>query len=98
VTARRAFDVTAMNRHPDFLVYGMVDVYTNTPNGPAEGEASEGGGSQLELHHVRHGRAHAHLVRAVASFLGYRVGEDPSVFRVVSHAVLRVLRRSYRRL
>ena len=85
VTARRAFDVTAMNRHPDFLVYGMVDVYTNTPNGPAEGEASEGGGSQLELG-ITFGTVepmriwHVPLPRLG---LGYRVGEDLSVFRVV---------------
>jgi hypothetical protein len=84
-TARRAFGGMAMNRHPDYLVYGMADVYTDTPNGPADGEVSNGGGAQFEFG-VTFGTVesisiwHVPLPRLG---LGYRFGEGLSVFRVV---------------
>ena len=38
-----------LDHRADFLVYGFVDVYTDTPAGPADGEEGEGGGAQLEV-------------------------------------------------
>jgi hypothetical protein len=84
-TARRAFGGTFAGRHPDHLIYGVADIFTDTPAGPAEGEPDDGGGAQFEfgitfgtVEPLRVGRIPLPRVG-----LGYRFGEDLSVFRVV---------------
>jgi hypothetical protein len=84
-TARRALDATVMGRRADYLVYGFVDVYTDTPAGPADGESGEGGGAQLEVG-VTFGTVEPWRIWGVPLprlGVGYRFGEDLSVLRVV---------------
>jgi hypothetical protein len=84
-TARRALDATVLDRRIDYLVYGFVDVYTDTPAGLADGEDADGGGAQFELG-VTFGTVEPLRIWRVPLprlGIGYRVGEDLSVFRVV---------------
>jgi hypothetical protein len=84
-TVRRALDASVLDHRADFLVYGFVDVYTDTPAGPADGEEGDGGGAQLELG-VTFGTVEPlkfWRIPLPRLGIGYRVGEDLSVFRVV---------------
>ena len=88
-TARRAFgrafgDVTA-SRRVDALFYGMVDLYTDTPGGPAEGEGDDGGAAQVEIGVTFGTTAPLRIWRIPLPRvgLGYRFGEELSVFRLV---------------
>jgi hypothetical protein len=83
-TARRAFEASLAGRRPDYLLYAVADLYTDTPSGPAEGE-HPGSGTQLEVgitfgtvEPMRLGRVPLPRVG-----IGYRFGEDLSVFRLV---------------
>jgi hypothetical protein len=85
VTARRALDAILMGRRADYLAYGFVDVYTDTPAGPADGEQGDSGGAQLEIG-ITFGTVEPLKIWRVPLprlGIGYRVGEDLSVFRVV---------------
>jgi hypothetical protein len=84
VAARRSFATVIGLRQPDYLLYAVADVYTNTPAGPADGD-DKGGGAQLELgvtfgtvEQMRVGRIPLPRVG-----LGYRFGDGLSAFRIV---------------
>jgi hypothetical protein len=84
-TARRAFGGTYASRRPDYLLYGVADIYTDTPAGPTSGERDDGHGVQFEVgvtfgtvEPMRLGRIPLPRVG-----LGFRFGEDLSIFRLV---------------
>ena len=84
-TARTPLGSASRSRRADILAYGMIELYTDTPAGPAEGDEDEGGGLQIEVgvtfgttDGLRIGRIPLPRVG-----IGYRAGAGLSVFRVV---------------
>ena len=84
MAARRSFSTVVGRRQPDYLLYAVADVYTDTPAGPAEGDAT-GGGAQFELG-VTFGTVEPIRVWRIPLprvGLGYRFGDGLSAVRVV---------------
>ena len=84
-TARRPFGSVTTARRADVLFYGVVDGYTDTPGGPAEGESDNGGGAQVEIG-VTFGTTEPLRIWGIPLprvGIGYRFGEELSVFRLV---------------
>jgi len=85
VTARRPFDVAGYGRRPDYLVYGFGDVFLDAPTSPLNGEERDGGDAQFELGVTFGTTEPLRLWRIPLPRigLGYRFGEDLSVYRLV---------------
>lgn len=86
VTGRRPFDVAGDGRRPDYLVYGFADLFPDTPESPVNGDQDgNGGAAQFELG-VTFGTTEPLKWRRIPLpriGLGYRFGEDLSVYRIV---------------
>jgi len=84
-TGRRPFGNAMAARRTDVLFYGMVDAYTDTPAGPANGESGAGSDAQIEIG-VTFGTVEPLRIWRIPLprvGLGYRFGEELSVFRLV---------------
>jgi len=84
-TARRSLNAEIAGRQTDYLVYGVVDAYTDLPAGPASGEDDDGGGAQVELG-VSFGTVETWRIWHMPVpriGLGYRFGDDLSAIRLV---------------
>ena len=84
-TARRPFDAGGLGRRADYLVYGFVDAFLDTPDSPLNGEEGGGGDPQFELG-VTFGTTEPVRVWGIALpriGLGYRFGNGLSVYRLV---------------
>lgn len=84
-TARRPFVAEGTGRRPDWLGYGLVEIYTDVPGGPFPGEDRNGHEVQYEAgvtlgatETLRIGRIPLPRIG-----LGYRFGDDLSVYRIV---------------
>jgi hypothetical protein len=84
-TARRPFGGAIAARPTDALFYAVVDVYTDTPGGPADGEGASGSDAQMEIG-VTFGTIEPLRIWRIPLprvGLGYRFGDELSVFRFV---------------
>ena len=85
-TARRAFDTAGSGRRADFLTYGMMEVYTDAPAGPADTRPETDGQTQIEVG-VTFGATEPLRVWGIPLprvGFGYRFGDDGlSVYRFV---------------
>lgn len=84
-SARRPFEVDAPGRRADFLAYGFIEAYTDTPSGPADSVRHDGDDLQFEVGFTL---GTTQTVRVWGIPLprigfGYRFGQDLSVYRVV---------------
>lgn len=85
-TARRPFDTSGTGRRADFLAYGMVELYTDSPSAPADGQpAADDNGAQFEAGITFGYTEPLRLwkVKLPRIGVGYRRGEDLSVYRIV---------------
>ena len=86
VSARRPFDVAGEGRRADYLAYGFADLFPNAPDSPLNGgDEGDRGAPQLELG-VTFGSTEPLRWWGIALpriGLGYRFGEDLSVYRLV---------------
>lgn len=83
-TARRPFQLDGEGRRPDFLAYGLIEGFTDTPKGPADG----GNGDlpvQVELGMTFGATETLRLwgMPLPRIGIGYRFGEGLSVVRIV---------------
>jgi hypothetical protein len=86
VTARRPFDVAGDGRRADYLVYGFADLFPDAPDSPLNGEEDgDRGAPQFELGITFGTTEELRLWRIPLPRigLGYRFGEDLSVYRLV---------------
>ncbi len=84
-TARRAFDTSGSGRRADFLGYGLMQVFTDSPAGPADTRPEPGSQAQIEIG-VTFGATDALKVWGIPLprvGLGYRFGDGLSVYRFV---------------
>ena len=85
-TARRPIDTAGTGRRADFLAYGLVESFTDSPVGPAGSEErGDDGGAQFEIGITIGATEPLHLwkIKLPRVGLGYRMGEDLSVYRIV---------------
>lgn len=84
-TARRPFDTAGIGRRPDFLAYGFVELYTDSPATPADGERTRGGGVHFEVGLTFGATERLRLWRIPLPRigLGYGFGNGLSVYRLV---------------
>lgn len=84
MTARRPFRIEAEGRRPDFLAYGLIEGFTDTPSGPAEGSTGDGP-VQFELGMTFGATETLRLwgLPLPRIGIGYRFGEGLSVVRIV---------------
>ena len=85
VTARRPFDVAGYGRRADYLVYGFSDLFVDKPDSPLNGEEGERGDAHFELGVTFGATEPLRLWRIPLPRigLGYRFGDDLSVYRLV---------------
>lgn len=84
-TARRPFDTAREGRRPDFLAYGLIEIYSDAPAGPADVEPEMGGQAQIEVG-VTLGASETLKICGIPLprvGLGYRFGDGLSVYRLV---------------
>jgi hypothetical protein len=84
-SSRRPFRPDDGGRRPDFLAYGIVDLFSDVPAGPASAERGQDGLVQFELGVTFGATEKLHLWRIPLPRvgLGYRFGEGLSVYRIV---------------
>ena len=85
-TARRPFDTAGTGQRADFLAYGLVEVYTDSPVGPADSpEGEDDNGAQLEVGFTFGATEPLRLwkIKLPRIGVGYRVGDGLSVYRIV---------------
>jgi Fe2+ transport system protein FeoA len=84
-TARRPFDTSGEGRRPDFLAYGLMEVFSDAPAGPADAEPEQTGQAQVEVG-VTLGATETLKICGIPLprvGLGYRFGDGLSVYRLV---------------
>lgn len=84
-TARRAFDTSRSGRRADFLGYGLMEVFTDSPAGPADARPDTGGQTQIEVG-VTFGTTEKLKIWGIPLprvGFGYRFGDGLSVYRLV---------------
>jgi len=85
-TACRPFDTAGTGRRADFLAYGLAEVFTDPPIGPADGRDGAGdNGAQFEIGITFGATEPLRLwgIKLPRVGFGYRVGEGLSVYRIV---------------
>ena len=85
-TARRPFDTAGAGRRADFLAYGLVELFTDSPGGPAEGqELGDDSGAQYEFGITFGATEPLRLwkIKLPRIGFGYRMAEGLSVYRIV---------------
>lgn len=85
-TGRRPFDTSGTGRRADFLAYGLVEMFTDSPIGPADSQGVENGSSaQYEIGVTFGATEPLRLWRIPLPRIGfgYRMGEGLSVYRIV---------------
>lgn len=84
-SARRPFRPGDGGSRPDFLVYGIADLFSDVPTGPATGEKETDGLVQFEVGMTFGMTENMRLWRIPLPRIGfgYRFGEDLSVYRIV---------------
>jgi hypothetical protein len=85
MTARRPFQLAADGRRPDWLAYGLVEIFTDRPVGPAEGSRGDENLTQFEVGLTLGATEPVRLwgISLPRVGLGYRFGEGLSVYRIV---------------
>jgi hypothetical protein len=84
-TARRPFQPSRADRRPDYLAYAMVDIFSDVPTTPADARSRDDGLVQFEFGLTLGMTEQLHLWRIPLPRIGigYRFGEDLSVYRLV---------------
>jgi hypothetical protein len=85
-TARRPLDTAGTGRRADFLAYGLVELFTDSPVGPAGSEErGDDSGAQFEIGITFGATEPLHLwkIKLPRVGLGYRMGEGLSAYRIV---------------
>jgi hypothetical protein len=84
-TARRPFDSTTVGRRPDWLAYGLLEIFTDLPGGPAEGQRGDENLTQFEVGVTLGATEPLRLwgIQLPRVGFGYRFGDGLSVYRIV---------------